>query len=85
VHTTTHGWLFVYFTAVTVASFLHSTLPPWDAEAFVPFPTFQKYYKVLIYVLGYIALNARSTIYPSISVNNPNGVNSQAPVAAPKA
>lgn len=57
------------------SSVLHTFLPPWDADAFQPFPTFQKYYKLLIYVIGYIGFNARSTVYKSISVSNANGVN----------
>jgi hypothetical protein len=50
-------------------------LPPWDADAFQPFPSFVKFYKVLIYVVGYVAVNARSTVYPSISTQTPGGVN----------
>lgn len=55
-------------TLVTVASFIHTILPPW--EAFNDFPRVQKYYKVLVYIIGYAALNGRSTVYPSLSTND---------------
>lgn len=67
----------IVFDGVVGASFLHTFLPPWDAEPFQPFPNFQKYYRVFIYVTGYLAVNARSTVYRSISVQNPNGPNSR--------
>lgn len=54
---------------IIVCSILHSTLPPWDFLN--DFPTLQKYYKLLIYVIGYVALNARSTVYKSISTTQP--------------
>jgi hypothetical protein len=66
-----HKWLDIATRAVFVASILHSVLPPWDAEAFRPFPSFMKYYKLLIYILGYVAINARSTLYKSISIETP--------------
>ncbi len=50
---------------VAGASVLHTILPPW--EAFNEFPTAQKYYKLFIYLVGYVALNGRSTVYPSLS------------------
>lgn len=56
-------------------SALHTFLPPYDAEAFAPFPTFKKYYRVVIYVVGYVGINFRSTIYKSISIENPQGLN----------
>jgi hypothetical protein len=43
-------------------------MPPWDFLS--DFPRAQKYYKVVIYVIGYVAGNARSTVYRSISVQN---------------
>lgn len=61
-------------------SVAHTFLPPWDAPPLQPFPRLQKYYRLLIYIVGYIGINARSTVYPSISVGNPNGHNS-APTA----
>lgn len=54
---------------IAFSSLLHTILPPWDG--FEDFPIFQKYYKVFIYVVGYAALNGRSTIYKSISTQNP--------------
>lgn len=70
-----HRWLDTVTRVVFVASILHSVLPPWDAEPLKPFPTFQKYYRLLIYVIGYIAISARSTVYPSISTQKVGGVN----------
>jgi len=57
-----------------ISSALHTFLPPYDAEAFIPFPKFQKYYKLIIYLLGYTGVNFRSTVYKSIAVTN-NGLN----------
>lgn len=65
----------ILFDLVVGCSVAHSALPPWDAEPFKPFPTFQKYYKVFIYLLGYIAINARSTIYKQISTQTIGGIN----------
>jgi len=53
---------------VTCCSLAHTLLPPW--EAFNDFPTVQKYYKLLIYFIGYAALNGRSTVYGSVSTKN---------------
>jgi hypothetical protein len=63
------------------ASILHTLLPPWDFLN--DFPTLQKYYKLVVYVIGYVALNARSTLYQNISVNNPSGPNANAPAPPP--
>jgi len=63
---------------VATCSLLHTLLPPWDWEpefvtvGLVDFPKAQaiirttfhnKYYKLLIYLVGYIALNGRSTLW----------------------
>lgn len=58
---------------IVLCSVLHTFLPPWDFLN--DFPRAQKYYKVVIYVVGYIAINGRSTVYRSISCNvdKPNG------------
>lgn len=53
---------------VFVCSLLHSFLPPWDG--FADFPRFQKYYKLGVYIIGYLALSARSTVYQSVSMKN---------------
>jgi hypothetical protein len=53
---------------VTICSAAHTFLPPW--EAFNEFPTLQKYYKLFIYLIGYVALNGRSTVYPSLSTQS---------------
>lgn len=58
---------------VFVCSILHTFLPPWDFLD--EFPTAQKYYKIVIYLVGYIAINGRSSLYTSISVQNPKGPN----------
>jgi hypothetical protein len=59
------------FHTIVACSVLHSLLPPWDFLD--QFPQAQKYYKLLIYVVGYVALNGRSTVYRSISANKTNG------------
>lgn len=53
---------------IAICSVLHTVLPPW--EAFNDFPTLQKYYKLLLYVIGYAALNGRSTVWQSVSTKN---------------
>ena len=65
----------IVLTVVVVSSVLHTVLPPWDAEPFQAFPGFIKYYKVFVYLTGYVALNARSTVYRSISTEQAGGVN----------
>jgi len=60
----------VYSSIVTCCSFLHSVLPPWDFLS--QFPRTQAVYKVIVYIIGYVALNARSTVYRSIAVGNGN-------------
>ena len=54
----------------TIASHLHSLLPPWDDGALEAFPTLQKYYRLFIYFLGYAAGNYRSRLWQSISTEN---------------
>jgi predicted membrane channel-forming protein YqfA (hemolysin III family) len=58
----------IYSSVVTVCSFLHTTLPPYEFLA--DYPRVQAAYKVSLYVIGYIALNARSTVYHSLSTND---------------
>lgn len=64
------GFEHVLFDAATatiaVCSVLHTFLPPWDVLE--DFPRAQKVYKVVIYTVGYIAINGRSTVYKGISV-----------------
>jgi hypothetical protein len=61
-------WVKLSTEIVAGASLLHTVLPPW--EVFVDFPAGQKYYKLFIYIVGYIALAGRSTVYPSLSTNS---------------
>ena len=68
---TLHDTADIVTRTMAVCSLLHTLLPPWDVLD--DFPTAQKYYKVVVYVVGYIALNGRSTVYKSISINN--GIN----------
>jgi hypothetical protein len=56
-----------YSQVCTVCSFLHTTLPP--IEFLDDFPRAKAAYKVSIYVIGYVGLNARSTVYRSISTD----------------
>lgn len=77
-------------TLITVCSILHTTLPPWDwnpdfvKNGLSEFPAAQrmiyctfnnKYYRLLIYIIGFIAINGRSTVWHVISVANPTGAN----------
>jgi predicted membrane channel-forming protein YqfA (hemolysin III family) len=63
---------------IATCSILHTLLPPWDVLA--EFPRAQRYYKVLVYTIGYMALNGRSTVYQSISISKQA---SNAPEAKP--
>ena len=45
---------------VAASSVAHIFLPPYDV--FNDFPRFQKYYKLLVAVVGYLALNARGKV-----------------------
>lgn len=52
---------------VVASSVVHIFLPPYDV--FNDFPRFQKYYKLFVAVVGYVALNARGKLiqaYPSV-------------------
>jgi hypothetical protein len=62
-------WLIDYgMGAVFVCSMLHTFLPPYDFLS--DFPRAQKVYKAAIFAIGYVALNARSTVYKSISTDS---------------
>jgi hypothetical protein len=60
------------FSATIAHSFL---LPPWDRPEIAAFPRFQKYYRLFVYVVGYVAINMRSTTFKSISTQTTGGVN----------
>lgn len=63
-----------FITEISVTcSLLHTFLPPWDF--LVDFPRVQKIYKVFIYLIGYIAISGRSSVYKTLSIKNPEGVN----------
>ena len=64
---TQHQLIDIGTETVVACSILHSFLPPWDFLN--DFPRAQKYYKAAVYVIGYVGLNARSTVYKSISVS----------------
>jgi|SRR5262252_6885951 len=89
-HVVQSDWVRGAAEVVTLCSVLHSLLPPWDWKpdfietGLQDFPSSQKafysifhnrYYKLLIYVVGYVALNMRSTTWRSISIQNPRGLN----------
>jgi len=72
---------------VAASSLAHTLLPPW--EAFADFPRVQKYYKLFVYIVGYAALNGRSTVYPTLSTKDGTGtskavLNGQAKVQSPE-
>jgi hypothetical protein len=58
----------VHMQVVYVCTILHTFMPPW--EVLNDFPNAQKYYKVAVYVIGYGAGSARSTVYKSISTQS---------------
>jgi hypothetical protein len=62
------GFWAVASSTVTVCSFLHTVMPPW--ETFNDFPRIQKVYKVALFTVGYVALNGRSTLYQSLSTQS---------------
>lgn len=75
-----HSTQDLIFHIIVACAIAHSLLPPWDFLD--QFPTAQKYYKLFIYVIGYVALHGRSTVYQSISTtqnNKTNGGANQAP------
>jgi hypothetical protein len=74
----THAYVDLGLRIIVTCSLIHTFAPPWDIEALQPFPRLKNYYRLFIYVVGYIALNGRSTIYRSISTENPNGPNANA-------
>lgn len=89
-----HEWKDVAVEVIAGCSFLHTILPPWDwepdfvVEGLADFPNAQatfracfhnRYYKLFIYIIGYVALNARSTVWKFISVKNPVGPNYNTP------
>lgn len=86
-----HWHIGAWFTAAsTLCSILHTFLPPWDwkpkivEEGLSEFPGLQKifyatfhnrYYRLLIYTVGYLAIAQRSNFWKSLSINNPQSVN----------
>lgn len=83
-----HSALDIITRVVFFCSIAHTLLPPW--EAFNDFPTAQKYYRLIIYIIGYAAGNARSTVYGSLSTKDGthpstavNGKGVQAPQQLP--
>lgn len=53
---------------IAVCSLLHTVLPPW--EIFNDYPSIQKWYKLMVIIIGALALNGRSRIYSSISTKS---------------
>lgn len=77
----TINWTHVGFVTVVACSALHNLLPPWDFLK--DFPRTQKVYKALVYVIGYIALNWRSTLWQTLSTQNGQRPSTAALNAAP--
>jgi hypothetical protein len=65
-------WIFDYvFGIIGIASIIHTFfLPPWDVPAIAQFPRFQKYYRLFVYFVGYLAVAARSKVWSSISTDS---------------
>jgi len=76
---TMHDWIDIGTRAVAVCSVLYSILPPF--ELFGDYPSLQKAYKLFLGIIGSLAVNGRSKLYPSLSTNNGN-TTSQAASAA---
>ena len=58
---------------IVAASVLHILLPPYDVLD--GFPTAQKYYKVLLAIVAWLALNLRTKLiqaYPSVRAQLPS-------------
>jgi hypothetical protein len=64
---------------IVTSSALHTLLPPWDweAEFLVDFPraragivrvVHNRWYKLIVYLVGFVAINARSTLWRSIAM-----------------
>ena len=70
-----HEYIDLGLRVIVMCSVIHTFAPPWDIDALQPFPTLKNYYRLFIYVVGYIALNGRSTVYKSISTQNPASPN----------
>lgn len=54
------GWVQLGIDITFAASLIHAFLPPF--EIFNDFPGFQKYYKLLINIVSYIAINVRTNV-----------------------
>lgn len=80
-HITLHELRDIGLEIVFICSIMHTFLPPWDFLN--DFPAAQKLYKVFIYLVGYVAINGRSTVYKSISMQTNGGVNEAKNSAAP--
>jgi hypothetical protein len=55
----------VHTQVVYICTILHNFLPPW--EVFNDYPSIKKPYKVVVYVIGYGAGSARSTVWSELS------------------
>lgn len=79
---------------MATSSVLHTFLPPWDWEpefitvGLSDFPGAQKWfrtffhnrwYKAMIYFIGFVAVNIRSTVWHYISTKNADGPNANMP------
>lgn len=93
-HLTGHQALDYATEIIAFCSMLHTLLPPWDwrpdfvIQGLAEFPRAQnlfyavfnnRWYRILIYTIGFVALNGRSTIWKFISVKNPEGPNANIP------
>lgn len=93
---TGHQWRDLATEAVSAASIVHSLMPPYDwhpdfvDKGLSEFPTAQKafyavfnnrWYRLVVYATGYIALNARSTVWKYVSISNQKGPNLSVAVA----
>ena len=64
---TVAGLWVVVSNLISICSMLHILLPPY--ETFNDYPRMQKYYKLIVLIIGNIALNKRGDVvnlYPSV-------------------
>jgi hypothetical protein len=88
-------WIDYVTRVVAACGVVHSLLPPWDwkpdfveqglaefpkARSAFYWPFHNRWYRLLIYITGYVALHARSTVWHYISVNNLTGPNANLPI-----
>lgn len=63
------SWVSIGEHVIVICSLLHMLLPPY--ETFDEFPTFKKWYKLVVLIVGNIALNKREAVVGIYSKSKP--------------